>query len=140
MDWLASSKMRRKTDGSVRMVGPISKRKPSAANSAALPPSQELRSSKVTSCPRAASVQAAASPPSPLPITAVFCLLAILGLRWACSFIHFRCALAARTADQAREIAAASPHRDSFPESQTKGRHRAAMGPPGGAASVRVGE
>ena len=37
-------KMRRSTDGIVTMVGPMSKRKPSPRSSAALPPSQSLRS------------------------------------------------------------------------------------------------
>src|SRR5689334_19463203 len=61
--------MRRSTSGMVRMVGPMSKRKPAPLRTAALPPSHGLLSNRTTEYPRAASVQAAASPPSPPPIT-----------------------------------------------------------------------
>ena len=66
---LASVKMRRSTDGIVTIVGPASKRKPSPATVVALPPSHSFRSKSVTAYPRAASVQAAANPPSPPPMT-----------------------------------------------------------------------
>src|SRR4051794_8042094 len=71
----ASAKMRRRTRGSVRMVGPMSKRKPCSSKSAALPPYQGFLSNRTTSWPRAPRTQAAARPPRPEPITATFMLV-----------------------------------------------------------------
>ena len=65
----ASANTFRSTPGMVRMVGPMSNRKPASASWHALPPSHGDASNSTTSYPRPARVQAAASPPSPPPMT-----------------------------------------------------------------------
>ena len=75
----ASLKMRRRTEGIVTIVGPMSKRKPSPRSWAALPPSQSLRSKRTTLYPRAASTQAAESPPRPPPMMPI-CFMSLFSL------------------------------------------------------------
>src|ERR1700722_3261471 len=70
MERPASQKIRRNTEGWIRIVGPISNRKPPSSSTAALPPSHAFFSNTSTSYPRAASVHAAERPPNPEPITA----------------------------------------------------------------------
>src|SRR6187455_2524735 len=55
--------------GIVIIVGPVSMWNPASANTPARPPGADSRSNTVTSWPRRTRLAAAASPPSPAPMT-----------------------------------------------------------------------
>src|SRR5262245_16082846 len=65
----AAANVARSSSGIVIIVGPVSMWNPAPANTPARPPGTDSRSSTVTSCPRRTRLAAAASPPSPAPIT-----------------------------------------------------------------------